>query len=88
MAPVFLTFIELFGLVVESAPRCANCHDTEHSTATCPHVPASFTHDAALGYLAPAAAAGLLDLLDLDGRCRLVPFLPEPEVPAVVGGGR
>ena len=40
------------------------------------------------GGAAPAAAAGLLDLLDLDGRCRLVPFLPEPEVPAVVGGGR
>ena len=40
------------------------------------------------GGAAPAAAAGLLDLLDLDGRCRLVPFLTEPEVPAVVGGGR
>ena len=38
--------------------RCANCHDTEHSTATCPHFPASFTHDAALGYLPPPTTAG------------------------------
>ena len=58
LAPVFLTFIELFGLVVESAPRCANCHDTEHSTAACPHFPASFTHDAALGYLPPPTTTG------------------------------
>ena len=40
------------------------------------------------GGAAPAAAAGLLGLLDLGGRCRLDPFLPELEVPAVVGGGR
>jgi hypothetical protein len=58
LAPVFLSFIELLGLAVESAPRCANCHDTEHSTATCPHFPASFTHDAALGYLPPPTTAG------------------------------
>ena len=58
LALVFLSFIELLGLAVESAPRCANCHDTEHSTATCPHFPASFTHDAALGYLPPPTTAG------------------------------
>jgi len=55
---VFLSFIELLGLLVESAPRCANCHDTEHSTAACPHFPASFTHEAALGYLPPPTTAG------------------------------
>ena len=38
--------------------RCINCHNTEHSTAACPHFPASFTHDAALGYLPPPTTAG------------------------------
>jgi hypothetical protein len=58
LAPVFLTFIEVIGLVMGSAPHCTNCRDTEHSTASCPHFPASFSHDAALGFAAPPATAG------------------------------
>jgi len=57
---VFLTFIEVVGLVLGSAPHCTNFRDTEHSTASCPHFPASLSHDAALGlsFAAPPATAG------------------------------
>ena len=86
LAPVFLSFIELLGLAVESAPRCANCHDTEHSTAACPHFPASFTHDAALGYLPPPTTAGTSSSGKKGSKRQRLPKSNKPNKPAAAAG--